>query len=144
MKSVVFFIAAALACAEPRTTLQRLDPARLEALHQQRVEWMKVRKVDPLPSIYTDYRAVLHVHAEDAEHTKGTREAVLKAAKATGVSAVFWTDHRGPHPKTWAGLREGVLVDVVAHVALNVFTNYLNNVAQTDVDFPRIELAVAA
>ena len=109
MKSVVFFIAAALACAEPRTTLQRLDPARLEALHQQRVEWMKVRKVDPLPSIYTDYRAVLHVHAEDAEHTKGTREAVLKAAKATGVSAVFWTDHRGPHPKTWAGLREGVL-----------------------------------
>jgi hypothetical protein len=26
--------------------------------------------------------------------------------------------------------------EVVAHVALNVFTNYFNNLAETDVDFP--------
>jgi uncharacterized peroxidase-related enzyme len=36
-----------------------------------------------------------------------------------------------------AGLNDGVLAEVVAHVALEVFTNYFNNVAQTDVDFPK-------
>lgn len=43
-----------------------------------------------------------------------------------------------------AGLTEGEIVEVVAHVALNVFTNYLNNLAQTEVDFPRVPLAEAA
>ena len=70
---------------------------------------MKVRKVDPLPSIYNDYRAVLHVHAEDAAHTGGTRVEVLKAAKAALVAVVMFTDHKGPKPDTWSGLREGVL-----------------------------------
>ena len=35
-----------------------------------------------------------------------------------------------------AGLSDGALVEVVAHVALNIFTNYLNNVAETEIDFP--------
>jgi uncharacterized peroxidase-related enzyme len=38
-----------------------------------------------------------------------------------------------------AGFDDGVIAEVVAHVALNVFTNYFNNVAETDVDFPRAE-----
>jgi len=29
-------------------------------------------------------------------------------------------------------------VEIVLHVALNVLTNYVNNVAHTDVDFPRV------
>ena len=66
-------LAASLVVAEPRTTLERLASARLEALHEQRVEWMKVRRVEPLPSIYNDYRAVMHIHAEDAPHTGGTQ-----------------------------------------------------------------------
>jgi uncharacterized peroxidase-related enzyme len=36
-----------------------------------------------------------------------------------------------------AGLDDGAIAEVVAHVALDVFTNYFNNVAQTDVDFPK-------
>jgi uncharacterized peroxidase-related enzyme len=36
-----------------------------------------------------------------------------------------------------AGFDDGVIAEVVAHVALDVFTNYFNNVAQTDVDFPK-------
>ena len=42
-----------------------------------------------------------------------------------------------------AGLADGEIVEVVAHVALNIFTNYLNNVAQTEIDFPLVELAAA-
>jgi uncharacterized peroxidase-related enzyme len=36
-----------------------------------------------------------------------------------------------------AGYGDAEIAEVVAHVALNVFTNYFNNVAGTTVDFPR-------
>ncbi len=42
------------------------------------------------------------------------------------------------------GVSDAEVVDVVAHVALNVFTNYLNNVAQTDIDFPVVASEAAA
>jgi acetyl esterase/lipase len=92
-----------------RTPLERLESAHLEATHAQRVEWMKKRVNAPLVGVYQDYRAILHIHAEDADHTKGTRPEVLKAAKDAGVNVIMWTDHRGPKPETWSGLREGVL-----------------------------------
>ncbi len=37
-----------------------------------------------------------------------------------------------------AGYGPDAVVEVVANVALNVFTNYLNNVARTTVDFPHV------
>jgi uncharacterized peroxidase-related enzyme len=37
-----------------------------------------------------------------------------------------------------AGFDDAETVEIVLHVALNVLTNYLNNVARTDVDFPRV------
>ncbi len=37
-----------------------------------------------------------------------------------------------------AGLSDAELVEIVAHVALNIFTNYFNHVAGTVVDFPRV------
>jgi uncharacterized peroxidase-related enzyme len=38
-----------------------------------------------------------------------------------------------------AGVTEGELAEVVANVALNVFTNYFNHVADTEVDFPKVQ-----
>jgi uncharacterized peroxidase-related enzyme len=37
------------------------------------------------------------------------------------------------------GFDDGAIAEVVANVALSVFTNYFNNVAETDVDFPKAE-----
>jgi uncharacterized peroxidase-related enzyme len=37
-----------------------------------------------------------------------------------------------------AGFGDGEIVEIVATVALNVLTNYVNNVAQTEIDFPRV------
>ncbi len=37
-----------------------------------------------------------------------------------------------------AGFGHDAVVEVVANVALNVFTNYLNNIARTTVDFPHV------
>jgi uncharacterized peroxidase-related enzyme len=36
-----------------------------------------------------------------------------------------------------AGFGDAEIAEVVAHVALNIFTNYFNNVADTTIDFPR-------
>lgn len=38
-----------------------------------------------------------------------------------------------------AGYTDGAIAEIVAHVALNVFTNYFNLVADTDIDFPKAE-----
>ena len=43
-----------------------------------------------------------------------------------------------------AGLTDAQLVEVIAHVAFNVLTNYTNNVAHTDIDFPKVDAALAA
>jgi uncharacterized peroxidase-related enzyme len=42
-----------------------------------------------------------------------------------------------------AGLTDAEIIEVVAFVALNVFTNYLNTVAQTTIDFPEVALVTA-
>jgi len=35
-----------------------------------------------------------------------------------------------------AGFADGAIAEIIAHVALNVFTNYFNRAADTDIDFP--------
>ena len=37
-----------------------------------------------------------------------------------------------------AGFDDGEIAEIVAHVALNVLTNYLNRVAETEIDFPKV------
>ena len=39
-----------------------------------------------------------------------------------------------------AGLDDGLMLEVVAQVALNVLTNYTNHVAGTEVDFPVVDV----
>jgi hypothetical protein len=41
-----------------------------------------------------------------------------------------------------AGLTEDEIVEVVANVARNIFTNYLSLIARTVVDFPEVEPGV--
>ena len=42
-----------------------------------------------------------------------------------------------------AGYSDAEVVDIVANVALNVFTNFLNNVAATEIDFPVVRAEAA-
>ena len=37
-----------------------------------------------------------------------------------------------------AGYGDGEISEIVANVAKNIFTNYFNHVAQTEVDFPEV------
>jgi uncharacterized peroxidase-related enzyme len=40
-----------------------------------------------------------------------------------------------------AGFLDGEVAEIVAHVAINIFTNYFNKAAETAIDFPRVEPA---
>lgn len=42
-----------------------------------------------------------------------------------------------------AGLDDARLIEVIANVALNVLTNFTNNVADTDIDFPKVDVALS-
>jgi uncharacterized peroxidase-related enzyme len=37
-----------------------------------------------------------------------------------------------------AGWSDGEIAEIIAHVALNVFTNYFNRACHTEIDFPRV------
>ncbi len=43
-----------------------------------------------------------------------------------------------------AGYSDAEIVEIVAHVALNTLTNYINEVFKTEVDFPVVPVALAA
>lgn len=40
-----------------------------------------------------------------------------------------------------AGLDDEGITEIVANVVANILTNYVNHIAETDIDFPRVELA---
>ena len=42
-----------------------------------------------------------------------------------------------------AGFTDGEIAEAVANVALNIFTNYFNHVADTDIDFPKADALLA-
>ena len=95
-----------------RTTIERMDPARLEAAHEDVSRHQASRvSLGPFANL-NDYRAILHAHAEDSAHTGGTRPEMLEDAKKTGVKVIMLSDHFRP-PRDfmdgWRGLREGVL-----------------------------------
>jgi uncharacterized peroxidase-related enzyme len=43
-----------------------------------------------------------------------------------------------------AGYDDGAIAEIIAHVALNIFTNYFNKAAKVELDFPTVPLAETA
>ncbi len=99
--------------ARKYTTIERLQPERLRAVHADRLRHQQQRQQPRVIQGYTDYRAIMHVHAEDSAHTGGTRPELLAACKRTGVNIVMLTNHVRPPVDfindSWRGLRDGVL-----------------------------------
>lgn len=42
-----------------------------------------------------------------------------------------------------AGFDDGEIVEIVAHIGLNLFTNYFNHIAATEIDFPAVDTTAA-
>ena len=77
-----------------------------------------------------DLLAARRGDARDPRAQAALRFALAVVAARGGVADADVDRVRG------AGYGDGEIAEIVAHVALNVFTNYLNRVAATVVDFP--------
>jgi uncharacterized peroxidase-related enzyme len=64
--------------------------------------------------------------------------AILKLALSVLVQQGQVSDAAIKHARA-AGLNDAEIIETTAQVALNIFTNYINHVAQTVVDFPGIK-----
>jgi uncharacterized peroxidase-related enzyme len=53
-------------------------------------------------------------------------------------------DEAAVHAVKQAGYDDAQVIEIVLHVALNTFTNYMNEVALTDIDFPVVTARTAA
>ena len=72
--------------------------------------------------------------SNDAKADAAVRFAVRVASQRGHVEA---DDLRAVRD---AGYDDAQIVEIVQHVALNVWTNYLNEVAQTEIDFPVVDV----
>jgi hypothetical protein len=86
---------------------------RLRSVHESCIRYERSRRPVQLKTGLTDFRAILHAHAEDSSHTGGTRPEMLEAANKAGVRIIMLTDHRRPERDfivdSWRGIHEGVL-----------------------------------
>ncbi|MGD2111472.1 MAG: peroxidase-related enzyme [Phycisphaerae bacterium] len=69
-------------------------------------------------------------------------EAVLRFAGKV-VSERGWVSDEDVQSIRAVGVTDAEIAEIVAAVALNIFTNYINHVAGTEVDFPEVEASEA-
>ncbi|MCR4031632.1 MULTISPECIES: carboxymuconolactone decarboxylase family protein [Flavobacterium] len=87
----------------------------------------KLVKADP---------AVLHA-ARTGNSTDAKTEAILQLAK-TLISKNGLVNDEDVNKAKNAGVSDAEIAETVAHTALNVLTNYFNNLANTEIDFPAV------
>lgn len=77
----------------------------------------------------------------EARHAKAASQkidAILKLARSLVVQRGEVSEADLEQARA-SGLTDGDIVETVANVALNIFTNYMNLVARTVVDFPEVK-----
>ena len=75
--------------------------------------------------------------ARGATSSQPKTAAILKLARSIVVNRGNVPDQDLAAARSH-GITDGEVVEIVANVALNIFTNYLNHVARTVVDFPAV------
>jgi uncharacterized peroxidase-related enzyme len=81
--------------------------------------------------------------ARQANSSQPKTTAILKLARSIVVNRGELPDQELIAARA-IGITDGEIVEVVANVALNILTNYVNHVARTVVDFPAVAPASAA
>ena len=76
--------------------------------------------------------------ARQATAESARTDAILKLARNIVVQRGEISDADLAAART-AGLTDAEIVETVANVAVNIFTNYINHVAKTVVDFPAVQ-----
>jgi uncharacterized peroxidase-related enzyme len=75
----------------------------------------------------------------DGTATEPRTDAVLKFAGAVVASRGRLAESAGTLNKLRnAGVSDPEIVEILAHIGLNLFTNYFNHVVETEIDFPLV------
>ena len=77
-----------------------------------------------------EIRAARHAAATDPE-----TQAILRFAQAVSIQRGEVSDVDFQALRQ-AGFTDALVTEIVSNIALNIFTNYFNSVARTDIDFP--------
>jgi uncharacterized peroxidase-related enzyme len=85
-----------------------------------------------------EIRLSRRAHSEDAKRDAGLQFVHALVAQRGEVS-----DEALAQVKA-AGFSDGDIAEIVANVGLNIFTNYFNHVARTEVDFPVVHVLATA
>lgn len=80
--------------------------------------------------------------SREARSANAKRNAGLRFAQTVVVERGNVSDSALAQVRA-AGYSDGDIAEIIANVAINIFTNYFNQVAQTEVDFPRVSVALA-
>jgi uncharacterized peroxidase-related enzyme len=122
-----------------------------------------------LPAPFREQLAIATAQANACDYCLSAHTAIGKGAGLDPASLAAARRAEAPDPKAAAGLRfsreilssrgqvsdaslahvrqagftDPEITEIVAHVALNILTNYFNNVAGTEVDFPKVSAAGA-
>jgi uncharacterized peroxidase-related enzyme len=75
--------------------------------------------------------------SREAHSADAKRDAGLQFVQALVMQRGLVSDQTLAQVKA-AGFSDGDIAEIVGNVAINIFTNYFNHVARTDVDFPRV------
>lgn len=105
-----------------------------------------VNECDYCASAHTFIAKSLGVEESEAARNIGADSSdaktavILKfAADVVKDRAVFADNKARLDELRHAGVTEAEIVEIIANVALNTFTNYFNHVAGTEVDFPAVD-----
>jgi uncharacterized peroxidase-related enzyme len=81
--------------------------------------------------------------AREARSNSQKHTAALEFARQV-VAKKGWVTDADIEAVRGAGFNDGEVAEIIAHVALNVFTNYFNTAAGVEIDFPKIALRQSA
>lgn len=132
-------------------TNSALAGGNLDAQHRERIA-LRVAELNRCEYCVSAH-TYLGTHAGlSEEEVFASREGTSSDPKANAVLALVTavvrkqgrTSRAEMDAARNAGLSDAEIVEAVANTAINILTNYMNNVAGTEVDFPRVELFAAA
>ncbi|MFM7318581.1 MAG: PHP domain-containing protein [bacterium] len=137
--AAIFSIPATLFAIDPpdtgvkRTSLERFQVEHLKKTDDDARAIRAGRQPRPLPSGWLDVRSIFHAHAEDSEHTGGTRPEMIAEAKKAGVKALFLSDHFRPPRDFFTPERRG-MVDGILLVPGSEWAGFLIHPTRSVID----------
>ena len=94
-------------------------------------------------------KAVAKLSDDEVAANRSGRSADPRADAAVAFAAKVTTSRGAVSDADFAAVRaagysDAEIVEIVAHVALNTLTNYVNEVFGTEIDFPAVAVKLAA